>query len=126
LGPEIAIALLDFDAADETVEFVGLVGTTDTKATAEFLDRFLEYLETEQESEFTRGTYQTYTTYQDLEGNQNDISHYAITDDYLLFTTTREVLESTVDMIISPGASLADDPELVEARNRVDESRFAF
>ncbi len=44
----------------------------------------------------------------------------------MLFATTRELLESTVDMIDEPGISLADNPEFEAARDRVEDSRFAF
>ncbi len=126
LGPEIAVALLDFDVADESVDFVAFIGTTDTEATTVFLDGFLEYIEIEEGTGFTEGSHQGYVTYDGPVDSGDINAHFVVTDDYLLFATTRELLESTVDMIDASGESLADNPDFISARDSVDDSRFAF
>ncbi len=63
LGPEIAIALVDFDISTESAEIVGFFGTTDPEDTSRFLDRFLDYLEKEGETKFAEGSYKRYVKF---------------------------------------------------------------
>lgn len=118
--------MLDFDVADESVDFIAFIGTTNTEATTVFINGFLEYFEIEEGTEFTEGNHQGYVTYDGPVDNGDVNAHFVVTDDYLLFTTTRELLESTVDMIDASGKSLADNPDFIAARDSVDDSRFAF
>ncbi len=134
IGPEIAAAVIEFKLSDggisfddgaETWEGVSAavtVGVRDEDAAAEFLSKWLEYMEGETDANFRSGSHGGYDTWVD----ENALQAYAVTRDWLVFTTNLETLESILARIDDEGGeSLADTPEFRAARAALPERRFS-
>ena len=134
IGPEIAAAVIEvnlsdggigFDDGVETWEGVSAavtVGVRDEDAAAEFLSKWLEYMEGETDANFRPGSHGGYDTWAD----ENALQAYAVTRDWLVFTTDLETLESILARIDDEGGeSLADTPEFQAARAALPERRFS-
>lgn len=134
IGPEIAAAVIEVKLSDggitfndgvETWEGVSAavtVGVRDEDAAAEFLSKWLEYMERETDANFRSGSHGSYDTWAD----ENALQAYAVTRDWLVFTTNLETLESILARIDDEGGeSLADTPEFQAARAVLPERRFS-
>ncbi len=126
MGPEVSLAIPDFQGIDEAPGIVAFIGTTD-KAAAESLIRKL-IAEAESEGvEYEEGETQGHLTF--ISGPSDEIvSYIALTDDYIVATTSAELLESTLDRMNSAQdrPSLLDKPGFQEARAAAQSPRFGI
>ena len=83
---------------------VAFFGTRDTQRSREFLEDWIEYQEKQQTMTFTE---------------RETSQHYAVTDDYVLFTTDPDLLEETIDRIEDGDStgSLEESGRFQEARD---------
>ena len=123
LGPEIAIGFIDVGGIGDNPQVVALVGTKDKEAAETVVRHFVDFLEEEQEAEFREDTYRGFVTFGDVDDEQGN---FAITDSYLVFTTSEQLLKDTIDMMEESVDALSDKTEFKEARDSVREERFSF
>lgn len=123
LGPEIDIGFIDVGGIADNPQVVALVGTQDKEAAETVLRRSVVFLEEEQEAEFREDTYKGFVTFRDVDEDQGS---FAITDSYLVFTTSEQLLKDTIDMMEESVDALSDKTEFKEARDSVREERFSF
>ena len=124
LGPELAIGIMNVGDIQEDPQVVAFIGTRDSDAAERVLRRFINYLEDQQEADFLRDAYEGFTTYIEMSGAED--VHFAVTDDYLVATSSERLLEDTLDMMIKSEGALLDKGEFQVARDSVRERRFFF
>ena len=108
MGPELAVAIVDFNGIDDLPNIVTFLGTTDPDASNIFLERFVDYLEDEQDIEFELGRAGGFTTYNYDDPSGGAGQHFVVTDEYLVFATAARLLNRTVDMIQEPTNPLSE------------------
>ena len=130
LGPEVAVAVINVvDSAQAiglggTPLLVAFFGTRDTQRSREFLEDWIEYQEKQQTMTFKEDAYRGFPTFTERETSQ----HYAVTDDYVLFTTDPDLLEETIDRIEDGDStgSLEESGRFQEARDAAPSARFSM
>ena len=93
-------------------------------ALREFLEDWIEYQEKQQTMTFKEDAYRGFPTFTERETSQ----HYAVTDDYVLFTTDPDLLEETIDRIEDGDStgSLEESGRFQEARDAAPSARFSM
>ena len=123
LGPELSIALVKLNGLEDVPEIVTFVGTRDAAATEGILRRSLEQQSDDEGLEFEEGSYKGFPVFSDIE---EEAGHVAITESYLVFATSGELLRATIDRMEAPTGSLAKSARFKEAQADVPEERFSF
>ncbi len=123
LGPELSIALVRLNGLEDVPEAVAFVGTRDAPATEGILRRSLEQQSEEEGLEFEERSYKGFPVFFDLD---EEAGHVAITESYLVFATSGELLRATIDQMEAPAGSLAESGRFKEAQADVPEERFSF
>ena len=126
IGPELAVAIVDFNGVDDLPNIVTFLGTTDPDASNIFVERFVDYLEDEQDMEFELGRAGGFTTYNHDDPSGGAGQHFVATDDYLVFATTARLLNRTVDMIQEPRNPLSETEKFQESQRSAQDPRFAM
>ena len=124
IGPEIAIAVVDFAGFEEIPEVVAFLGTTDPAAAEDFLLQLMDYLEEEADLEFEQGRSGEFTTYSYDDPSDGLGLHFAVTDEYLVFATSDRLLDSTIGMMAESTDSLADNGDFKRAQDSAQSPRF--
>lgn len=130
LGPEIAIGLVDVVGSTIAAGTGGpplvlaLIGATDTEKAETFLQDWMRYQEREENLNFETGSYAGLTVYSEDGGDQ----HYAVTAEYVLLATDRDLLEETIDRMEDgdTAGSLHDQSRFQEARGQLPDPRFSM
>jgi hypothetical protein len=124
LGPEVALGVTDIGKEPKVLV---LVGTTDKEASQRVFDKWLDYREKSLDAEPGEDSYLDIPIY-NIESpyGRGTGEHYALTDDYIVFSNSIELLKDTIDMMKSPGDSLADKDDFQTARHSVQDERVAF
>ena len=128
LGPEVAIGIVDVvgsvvaSAAGGTPLVIALMGTTDTERSLSVLRKWIAYQEREEALDFETGDYRGIPVFTERDDNQ----HYAVTADYVLLASDRDLLEDTIERIQDGDAegSLFESARFKEARSALPERRF--
>lgn len=121
-GYDLSAALVDVDLDRESVEFAATVGVRDEEAASRFLDNWLDYMEDETDADFDRDSYGDFSIWDDEEKFQV----YALSDDLMVFATTRDLMEDTLDRIEGDSdRTLAASENFQNARTALPDRRFA-
>ena len=126
MGPELAVAVIDFRDFGETQDVVAFLGTTDPDATNSFVEQVVGYLEDEQNWEFELGRAGGFTTYGRDDPSGGPGTHFVVTDEYLVLTTTQRLLNRTVDMIQEPRNPLSETEKFRASQRSAQDPRFAM
>ena len=130
LGPELAVGVIDVvesaiaGAADGIAQYVVFVGTRDSEATSVVLEDFLSFRETKEDIEYERDTYREFLVWRE----PNSDERLALTDNYVLFASDRDLMEDTIDRIKSEDSSpsLFESDRFQAARDAVSFARFSM
>ncbi len=116
MGPEVSLAVLDYDAAMT-------VDVRDGDAAAEFIAGLLERDDDSQTVVHQPGSYRAFDTW--LSGDES--WSLALGGDLLVIATAEAALHDVMDAISgdASGNSLAENPDFQEARGVLPEDRFA-
>ena len=126
VGPEVSLAIPDFQGIDEAPGVVAFIGTTDKRAAESTIRKLIAKAESEG-VEYEESETQGHLTF--ISGPSDEvISYIALTDDYIVATTSAELLESTLERMNSarPKPSLLDKPGFQEARAAAQSPRFGI
>ena len=118
---EVAVGAVDVSPPDKEPEVIFLAGTADRKSTERVLDKLLKYMETRGQRKFSSGEYRGYEYYTD-----NDRQHYAITEDYLIFSSNKKHLEELIDRIKDGGPSLVDETKFQTVQKALPKERLGL
>lgn len=122
VGYDLSAALIDVDLDRESVEFAATVGVRDEDAASRFLDNWLDYMADETDADFDRDSYGDFSIWDDEEKFQV----YALSDDLMVFTTTRDLMEDTIDRIEGDSdRTLVASENFQNARLALPDRRFA-
>ena len=123
LGPELAVGVIA-GAADGIAQYVVFVGTRDSEATSVVLEDFLSFRETQEDIEYERDTYREFLVWRE----PNSDERLALTDNYVLFASDRDLMEDTIDRIKSEDSSgsLFESDRFQAARDAVSFARFSM
>ena len=122
IGYDISAALIDVDLDGESVEFAATAGVRDADAAARFLDDWLDYMEDESDAVFDSDSYGDFSIW-DAEKN---FQVYALSDDLMVFSTTRDLMEDTLDRVANDAdGSLEANEDFQDARAALPDKRFA-
>ncbi|MQF48970.1 DUF3352 domain-containing protein [SAR202 cluster bacterium AC-647-N09_OGT_505m] len=124
LGPELAIGIMNVGDVLEDPQVVAFIGTTDSEPAERVLRRFVRFLEDQNEANFLRDVYEGFTTYREV--SMAEDVHFAVTDDYLVVTSTEQLLEDTLGMMVKSEDSLLEKAEFKDARDSMRKQRFSF
>ena len=127
MGPEVALAVIEFDGFDEDPKLVAFIGTTDAGASESFIRKLLAYGEELGETEWEEGVTQGYITFI-VEPDEDFSLHVAITEDYIVVATTSRLLKSTLARMDSDEdqLTLLDKPGFRKARDSAENPRFGI
>lgn len=121
IGPEISAGIVEVDAEYFDVSAVIMFGVRDGDAAEDFLSNWLQFMEDDAGIEFEEGSHRGVDVWVD---NWDD-SAYALTDDWLVYATGEDTLESVLDRIAGRSErSLADRAKFQEARAALPDRRF--
>ena len=121
-GYDLSAALVDVDLDRESVEFAATVGVRDEEEASRFLDNWLDYMKDETDADFDRDSYGDFSIWDDEEKFQV----YALSDDLMVFATTRDLMEDTLDRIEGDSdRTLASSENFQMARAALPDRRFA-
>lgn len=122
VGYDLSAALVDVDLDRESVEFAATVGVRDEEAASRFLDNWLDYMEDETDADFDRDSYGDFAIWDD----EDEFQVYALSDDLMLFATTRALMEDTIDRIEGDSdRTLEASEDFQNARMALPDRRFA-
>ena len=122
VGYDLSAALVDVDLDRESVEFAATVGVRDEDAASRFLDNWLDYMDDETDADFDRDSHGDFSIWDDEE----EFQVYALSDDLMVFATTRDLMEDTIDRIEGDSdRTLAASEDFQLARAALPDSRFA-
>ena len=124
VGVDFSAALIDveddLDSAED-IEAAATIAVRDGDAASEFMTDWLEYLEDEQGVDFDRDYFGDFEIWVAEDSPQA----YALSDDLLVFATSRETLEDVLERVESENTrSLAGHAGFIEARDLLPERRF--
>ena len=130
IGPHVSIGVIDVvgsaiaGTTGGTPLVVALIGTTDSEQSVVFLQDWIAYQEQEGGLAFDAEPYRGFTVYSE----QNYDQHYAVTEEYLLLTSERELLEDTIDRVADQDVtgSLYSSSRFQEALDALPEPRFSM
>ena len=128
LGPEIGIGLVDVVGSaigvgtGGTPLVLALIGTKDSEKAEMVLLDWMRYQERDQGMRFEKDNYRGLTVHSEDGGDQ----HYAVTKEYILFATDRDLLDETIDRMEEgeTAGSLYTEPRFQEARDKLPDPRF--
>ena len=119
LGRDITFALLD--ASAEPAEWIVLLQTDDRDASQVFLEDLVEFLEDTEFMEFKRRTRGDALIFNE----EFDEISFGLTDDYVLFGPTEDVVREMIrDLESPPSRPLSDDAAFLQIRELVPDERF--
>ena len=122
IGDELSTAIMDIDIDNEDVEIAATIAVRDRDAAADFLANWLDFLEDENATDFDRGSINGYDVWVDEDNSQA----LALTEDLMVFATTKDVLEEILDRVAGEESeTLASNENFMEARAALNERRFA-
>ena len=130
LGSEISVGVIDVVGSTVALGSDGLplvlaiLGSKNFQLAESVLKRWVDYIEKEQGLVFTTDTYQDATVY----SGGDDVQHYAMTKEYVVFATDRDMLEDTIDRIegADTSASLYTNARFQEVREALPDRRFSM
>ena len=128
LGPEVAVGVVDVvgsvvaGASGGSPLVIVLAGTSDSDTARRILQTWIDYVAREEGLDFQAAEYRGTPVFSEAESAQ----HYAVTADYVLMTTDRDLLEDTLDRIQSgdTSGSLFENARFKEAQQALPEHRF--
>ncbi len=130
IGPEIAVGVIDVVQSAVAASVGGLpsivafLGTNDSAASLAVVEDLFAFQYETEDLKIERDTYRGFPVYIVVDADQR----IAVTDDYVLFSTDRDLLEATINRIVdgdTPG-SLFDSDRFKKARDAVSNPRFSM
>ena len=121
IGPDASVGFMGYDARNDIPLIAATVGVRDHEAAGDFMDQWLEYMERTERADFDSDSHGDFDTWVD-EGVQQA---YALSDDLLVFATSEDTLEETLDLAGGDSdRSLSSNEEFRAARSALPGERF--
>ena len=129
LGPEIGIGLVDVVGSaigvgtGGTPLVLALIGTKDPEKAKTVLQDWMHFVEQEMGISFETDSYKGVTVH----GDDTVHQHYAVTKEYVLFATDRDLLDEAIDRMEDgeTAGTLYGATRFQEARNELPDPRFS-
>ena len=126
IGPEVSMAIPNVEGFDDVPDVVAFIGATDRAAAEAAVRKLVAHAESEG-SPFTETQTRGHLSFTGEEGD--DLPQYiGLTDDYIVFTTSDELLADTLDRMEPDynGPTLLDKPGFQDARSAAQSPRFGI
>ena len=122
IGDELSMAVMELSIGNKKIEVGATVAVQDRSAAREFLENWVDYLEDKNAIEFDRMSINGYNVWINEENSQA----LALTDDLMVFATTKNVLEDILDRVAGKESkTLASNENFTAARAELNNRRFA-
>ena len=120
IGKDISFALLDA-LAEPRPEWVTLLQTKDRDASLDFLNDLFQYLEDEEDKVFSEQSYRDAIVYTE----EDDEVSFGLTDEYVLISSGKNVVEKTILNLESPPAQpLSQNETFLQVTGKLPSERF--